>query len=388
MEQQYRIPKAVLVDEWNGENTISNFLGAEVCWVVPCVTHQTKMMNGNTMKELQDFNSTRLTLNLRNCKEVVKTAKTVAEENVFKHANHILEPPKNFPNGIPTEQLNSINEALFRTRLKTSKGILIITDRIEQMPKSFQNENMYYFSGKNFAYLNPNCILHDGNILATLPKLAIGFEWPTLICDMGENKLETHKCNMLMRCTTMLYIVGGKTLLPKDNFPYIEILHLLESPVDGEPSFSTELKSKLKKYTSDHLEKFNRREWLNEVFPILEKTIDEISKVLNSTEDSTYKKIFPIMENLLRTLIEDLYKNGFINTSMVSVIKDIIMSSISFIKDKTISNNDPHEILRYIDLDLLQEIISTISNLQDLSQALNISTSEKQAVWEYYKKVC
>ena len=44
------------------------------------------------------------------------------------------------------------------------------------------------------------------------------------------------------------------------------ILRLLETSTEDETNLVPEIKQKLRKYVEDHLEHFNRREWLNEIF--------------------------------------------------------------------------------------------------------------------------
>ena len=177
---------------------------------------------------------------------------------------------------------------------------------------------------------------------------------------------------MFMRCTTLLYFIGGSNLQPKENFPYIEILNLLETSIGNETTFITKIKQTLKRYVSDHLEHFNRREWLIEILPALRTAIENISQLLNKTKGHM-KELSSILKDFLKIIISDLNQDDFINTSIMS-----------FIEELSLASNDPSKILPYFNFKFLNNLISMITNPKDLChELLKSSEAEMIGLWKY-----
>ena len=251
----------------------------------------------------KEFTIVNLALNLRNTKEISKKALSVAEQSLFQYANGLLKPPSNFPQGPNPVYVESFDEAIFRVRLQTKKGILLVSDDAGVTFQTKEKVKYYQYYQRDFsATQNPIDFLNNGNILVTSRRFLSGFEWPVVIykhVKNGERDVESHDCNIISRCTSLLYIFGEEDRSVK-SFPFIEISSLLEITIsDGTPL--SKLKDYMSKYIADHLNRFNRRKWLQNLLPILKKTIEQISQAQSETIT------FSVLEDLLHFLLKDLW---------------------------------------------------------------------------------
>uniref|UniRef100_A0A7M5XLW9 Uncharacterized protein n=1 Tax=Clytia hemisphaerica TaxID=252671 RepID=A0A7M5XLW9_9CNID len=236
-------------------------------------------------------------------KEISQKAMVVAEKSFFQYANGISKPPQNFPSGPSPVYTKSFDEAVFRVRLKTKKGILLVSDDVNINLKTNEKVKYYHCNRSDFSDAeNPIDFISEGNILVTSRNFLSGFEWPVVIYQLNENDegdIERHECNIISRCTSMLVIVGTDENLNLKSFPFTEISSLLEISTTDELYLSN-FKDCLRKYIIDHIDRFNRRDWLQGLLPILKTTIEHISEALNNTI------AFPMLEDILLFMLTDL----------------------------------------------------------------------------------
>ena len=160
----------------------------EVLWIATNVTHQDIKRHSVYSCWKRVFEYVHLTVNLRNPKEISKKSKSIAEDVFYEHVKGLTDPPKIFPKGSTPISKESVDEALFEAQTSTSQGILIVTDKVEDIQNTItQNVKFYHSDTKNdFAKscIDPYRFLQQGGILITSPTLLSGFEWPTIIYEV------------------------------------------------------------------------------------------------------------------------------------------------------------------------------------------------------------
>ena len=206
--------KAVFFDDWNEETQkkvdVECLNDFTVCWVAPNSTYRAKSKELRSLKiQFKGFEVIHLTSNLRNSKEIVMKANNIAETQLYEYAPL---PPMFSPFGPPPVYVSSFGEAVYDARMSKVKiGFLLVTDvNFPVLP----NEKVKFFHSlrNDFQDDNPCEFLRQGNILIVSRNHVSGFEWPVVVYETGktrvEEDLEHHDCNILMRCTTKLYIIG------------------------------------------------------------------------------------------------------------------------------------------------------------------------------------
>ena len=274
--------KAIFFDEWDDAVSEDKLLMVRllnevpICWVAPSCSYRAEN-NLNFVREnkLQGFNNIKLDLNLRNTKEISKKAINAAEQKLFKYANGLSEPPPNFPNGPTPVYSKSIDDALFQVRLMTeTKGVLIVSDYCQVQTKTKEKLKFFHHLMQDFsAKDNPIDFLNEGNVLVTSRHFISGFEWPIVIYHIKDDEsedVELHECNIISRCTSMLFIVGKNDTSDVTSHPYTEILNLIEFSLDDSINVGN-FKSFARKCIGDYLKYSNRRQWLEDILPVLKK---------------------------------------------------------------------------------------------------------------------
>ncbi|XP_066913031.1 uncharacterized protein [Clytia hemisphaerica] len=226
---------AVFLDEW-GENVYKYLPFSwepKFCWIAPAEARDSN--NDFYFKQLKHFKYIRLHTNFRNSKSIVKTSMILIEQEAYRLANSIREPPSNFPIGPTPIHMSSIEEAIQKVQKESSNGILVILNSVnyEPLPLAGVKEAKCI---KNFnANENPLHWLQEGKILITDESAVKGFQWPIVVFAADGPFIDkSNKCNVAMRCTTNLIFVGAiEAKTPKELY-YNEVLKLLELSVDDD----------------------------------------------------------------------------------------------------------------------------------------------------------
>ena len=94
-------------------------------WIVPSTNDLARkpFKSRNWEKE---FTVLHLSRNFRNSREIVKTTKSVAEEQGYAYRKGIVMPPENFPTGCCPIFVDTFEEATKEARKRTKDGILVI----------------------------------------------------------------------------------------------------------------------------------------------------------------------------------------------------------------------------------------------------------------------
>uniref|UniRef100_A0A7M5WLF9 Uncharacterized protein n=1 Tax=Clytia hemisphaerica TaxID=252671 RepID=A0A7M5WLF9_9CNID len=390
--------KAVFLDEWNvNQPSLVEVENTTICWIAPNALYQEKMNRDDYKFEntFKGFQLLQLSVNLRNSKEIIREAKSLAEERLYRYTEGISEPPSNFPNGPPPvfvktvkeaveiirksdqasqernliKPLKSVNEAvkIIRNSDQASqgnssenkvknRGILVITDTITDVDLGEVSDDIMFYDDsfiqqEQFEEVqNPCEFLRQGNsILITKPSYVNGFEWNTVIYKLStkiDKYIEFHDCNITMRCTTNLFIVNTK----KANMIYEHEQMLKALPL--EEGF---IKRHTIQCVIDYLHFFygNRLAGLENRSPYITDFLKKISNE-NTKVSFDEKEILGIASELfqlklnewLLPIISETFKNipeakipmtkqgqfDSINKLFVSLILDIIKKS-----DKTIN---------------------------------------------------
>ena len=238
---------------------------------------------------MEEFESLQLSINLRNCKEIVKTSKQYAEDRVYVYPVGLRDPPPNFPNGNVVICHKSLTDAILDIRKRSIvKGILVIKDLMSPNLPVVTGENIKHIKSVS-ASQNPCQFLRDGNVLITSPAKVTGFEWPIVVYDYRHiddqghvsDDIEKHNCNMLVRCTNLLYILRDDEIRQETDLLYVNSCKMFESSneesqlIKSYKSFCTRLLASQKKERSSS----NPRASLNQLpIIIMKKSIETIEK--------------------------------------------------------------------------------------------------------------
>ncbi|XP_066935003.1 uncharacterized protein [Clytia hemisphaerica] len=373
--------KAIFFDEWDGYKQSSSRrqdLGKRlikevpICWIAPNSLYRSKYSTPSIKKELGDeFVLVKLALNLRNTKEICNKAMSVADQTLFQYANGLTKPPPNFPNGLSLYYAESFSEAISRVRLKTKKGILVVSENTKVKLKTKVKVKFYHDHQSDFySTQNPVDFLNQGNILITSPNLLSGFEWPVIIyfkCfDLDEdNSIESHECNIISRCTSLLYVIGMEDALLK-SYPFTEISSLLEVTIsDGAPL--SNFKDLMRKYIDDYSNRYRQRnEMLRDLLPILKTTIENISQAKDKTIP------FSMLKDLFKILLTELWSKN--EKSGLLVPCAILNISNSF---------DFNELQKYLDINYYLSV-DCIKDIFSEVRIWSVNTV-KEDFWNYFE---
>ncbi|XP_066932435.1 uncharacterized protein [Clytia hemisphaerica] len=314
--------KAIFFDEWNED--IQNKLNVDwlndfkVCWIAPNSAYRAKTKDLNLIKgHFTEFKVVQLTTNLRNTKEIVKATKEIAERDLYEYGQGVADTPPHFPRGLSPVFVSTFPEAVFEAKKHNQKtGILIIANNIKSLVplKSLKEQVKFFHSSQNdFIKDNPCDFLRQGNILITSRNFISGFEWPVVIYEVDktiDRELEYHECNVSMRCTTKVYVVG-ESFESDDTIPFVEILNLLQ-PFIEDNTFITRFKILASNYIFDHVNQFKRRAFLRYILPILKQTVQNLSKceMKNFSLDNVFASVNELFMFIISNLTEEQLLSG------------------------------------------------------------------------------
>uniref|UniRef100_A0A7M5UEM7 Uncharacterized protein n=1 Tax=Clytia hemisphaerica TaxID=252671 RepID=A0A7M5UEM7_9CNID len=221
--------KAIFLDEWNvNQPSLVEVESTDICWIAPNALYQEKMNRDDYKFEnkFKSFQLLQLSVNLRNSKEIVGEAKSLAEVRLYRYTEGISEPPSNFPNGPPPVFVKSVKEAVKIIRNSDqatsqgnssenkvkNRGILVITDTITDVDLGEVSDDIMFYDDSFIkqeqfeGVQNPCEFLRQGNsILITKPGYVNGFEWNTVIYKLStkiDDYIEFHDCNITSAVAT------------------------------------------------------------------------------------------------------------------------------------------------------------------------------------------
>ncbi|XP_066928974.1 uncharacterized protein [Clytia hemisphaerica] len=343
-----------------------------VCWVAPNCSYRVNYELSSINNEIWvDFQSVSLNLNLRNTKEIANKALSVGEQKIYRYADGLSSPPLNFPNGPSPTYAASIDDAIKKVRAITKKGILLVTDNYAfnlKIDEKVRFHDKYPPHRKD----SPIDFLKKGGILVASRDDISGFEWPVVIYQLNKTDeedidIERHECNMISRCTSLLYIVGEENNTNINYFPYNKILKMLEL-LTADNTITNQFKRSTRHYVFDHLHRFNRREWLQELQPILKETIEQISQVKTIT--------FSMLEKLLLFLIQDVFRDQ--EAAWFSVPCAMSLLFVKFI-DETVSFDE------WLSKCVNIKFFSMLDSHTLLTRLSGISPEGKTTMWKYFE---
>ncbi|XP_066924418.1 uncharacterized protein [Clytia hemisphaerica] len=353
--------KCIFFDEWSSKQmllemglpgTIMNTLlfKSHLCWIAPGAEFQEKINDPDfkILDHLGDFEKLILSTNLRNSKEVVNKSQLIAEETLYRYTNGLLPPAPNFPNGCQPAYPESIEEAVFLARLgNPDRGILVIVSTLESL-QTITNVKFFHFGKNDFRSRNPVEYLRQGNVLITAPQLVTGFEWHTVVYKFDENQqigVENHECNLVMRCTTRLFIVTGQSHPSTKNqtFPYNDIMKMVDTRNDdSDNKFLLLFKKHTRKLIIDYFWDGKERERLYELSDVLQETLANFTR----TECLLLTK-----EEILRSLEKFLIffiTSGEIIKTETQIALELRILQKEFLNKNSLSSNSPLKDLGYI----------------------------------------
>ncbi|XP_066920861.1 uncharacterized protein [Clytia hemisphaerica] len=210
--------KAVFIDECDLLSSLSSWLDkvtviVEYLWIAPSTD---SLKDFHKQDNLTGFQVLDLSQNFRNSREIVKSAKSIAESSEYRYNQGIIMPPENFPSGCTPIFAETFEEGLREARKRTSEGILVIDDKpdeansniLDQLNETWKGYHEWRYDFKNGG--NPYKFLQEGNVLIVSEFTSFGFEWPTVIVVetiRAGGSIALHDCNYALRCTTNLIIV-------------------------------------------------------------------------------------------------------------------------------------------------------------------------------------
>uniref|UniRef100_A0A7M5UUR2 Uncharacterized protein n=1 Tax=Clytia hemisphaerica TaxID=252671 RepID=A0A7M5UUR2_9CNID len=307
--------KAIVFDEWseNYEKEIDlkwldNF---PVCWIAPNSSYRARAKVFVSIKiNFKDFEVIQLRTNLRNTKEIVKKTKNIAETQLYEYAQGVSETPVNFLTGSPPIYVSSIGEAVFKASLLRKKGLLIVKDTIKFPVPPNEPIKFYHLSRNDFDENdNPCDYLRQGNILVASRNYVSGFECPVVIYENDQTtreNLEHHECNISMRCTTQLIIVGQNND-SSQALAYFKIANLLQHSVEDSALLS-QFKVLTMNYIIDYVKHFARRDILTNILHILKITLEDLTDGFdekNFSAASTSKVLHEFLTFIVDDLVEE-----------------------------------------------------------------------------------
>ncbi|XP_066927601.1 uncharacterized protein [Clytia hemisphaerica] len=329
---------AIFLDESNDIDLACHswtWQNREVCWVAPEGKNQwakherkkeellggldilsmleeekeTRTAHDKLGDQLNHFQHIQLAVNLRNSKEIAKKAKEIGEELFFIFPAGLKGPPSIFPSSSSPVYIESVEKAIIALRTKsTTKGILIIGQDVPK-PKSDYQVKLYY-NGKNDFEPNEDPIkwLLDGNILITSASKLHGFDWPCIIIvrqidGLKEGEaIELHESNLIMRCTTSLYIV-------EQNEDYLvtldETMQVLK-PSKEDDANEIFIKSHIKEFVSKrhmNLIYSSEKRWFQRLLKSLKKKIEKLPERNKYSQEGT--------SDLLISFLKLVFKDHF-----------------------------------------------------------------------------
>ena len=173
--------KALFLDEWDIDGKLIKRLPnhVDIIWIAP---NQFYMLLASK-KGLEEFETLKLSLNLRNTKQIVHETRLLVRLSFFSHPIALVKPPINFPEGFqPILHKDSIEECLKTALELTSSGVLIIVDDRNISEKLAVYGKIYSQKINQFTTSeNPHEYLSQGNVLITDNITVSGYEWPTVI---------------------------------------------------------------------------------------------------------------------------------------------------------------------------------------------------------------
>ncbi|XP_066929108.1 uncharacterized protein [Clytia hemisphaerica] len=324
--------KGIFFDEWYGDNVHHKIRGLDFCWIATSISCERDVI----FKSLRgEFEFLLLSTNFRNTKEIFEKSAQIAGQKLYTNAFGILQPPENFPVGSSVVFIESLEKAVelakassSKSKIESSKGILVIVDPL-QSNTIYINGNIkfYYHKRNDFKPTeSPFEFLKDGGVLVTSSNLVSGFDWPTIVYEMmrkpraGTKKyLDIHECNVILRCTTKLFLCGDIDNNSIGDQSFLEFCKLLKISPDDNPLLIV-LKSHCKYVCID--DKFRKFEKMNALIPILKKTLKEL-KVVNM-ETLTKTDVFTLHEDLLKYSVDD--EHSCVAALRFHMIKDIFIN--------------------------------------------------------------
>eukprot|EP00111_Clytia_hemisphaerica_P003860 TCONS_00011088-protein len=382
--------KAIFFDEWNDEldnedNDLMIRLLDEtpICWVAPSCSYRAE----NNLKfisenKLKDFEIIKLDLNLRNTKEISKKAINIGEQKLFKYANGLSVPPPNFPEGPRPFYSKSIDDALFQARMiSPTKGILIVSDNSQFKTNTKEKIKFFHRSMKDFSSKeNPIDFLNEGNVIITSRDLISGFEWPVIIYldEYNESEdVEHHECNIISRCTSMLFIIGENDSSDVKTYPYTEILNLVEFSVDDHVNVSN-IKSFIRKCIADFLKYSTERQWLENILIILKNGFQIISLLATTafTEDRSRTVLY--LEQIIGFLLR-VHLKGSENEWLSN--KDVVRLVLHSLDSLDGSCNIYDESHKWFSACLNDNFLKNYTNFDFLKTMMNINPNRETKLW-------
>eukprot|EP00111_Clytia_hemisphaerica_P011755 TCONS_00034520-protein len=367
--------KAIVFDEWseNYEKEIDlkwldNF---PVCWIAPNSSYRAKAKVFVSIKtNFKGFEVIQLHTNLRNTKEIVEKTKNIAETQLYKYVQGVSETPVNFLTGDPPIYVSSIGEAVFKASSLRKKGLLIVTDTIEFPIPPSEPIKFYHLSRNDFDENNNPCdYLSQGNILVTSRNYVSGFECPVVIYENDQTvreNLEHHECNISMRCTTQLIIVG-QNYDSSQALAYFEIANLLQHSMEDSALLS-QFKVLTMNYIIDYVKQFARRDILTNILHILKITLKDLTEFdeKNFSAESISKVLHEFLTFIVDDLVDEQSSNQDFSQKTLKVISLLIMNVFCNCKNIEQTNNKLRRFLSFKSLvDSFEKSKSGLANYFD-----------------------
>ena len=359
-----------------------------MCWIAPNSSYRAKPKYVRSLKRhFEKFKVIQLTSNLRNTKEIVKKSKNIAETQLYEYAQGVSETPSNFPKGNPPKHTSSFGEAIFQAKMNTDKGLLLVADSIDFSIPSNERAKFFHSSQHDFENDNPCNFLHaKGNILVTSRNYISGFEWPVVIYENDnrtvEEVLEHHECNVSMRCTTQLYIVGSN-YGSNETFYHSEIRQLLQSlPADSK--ILAYFKDHASKYITVHASKYkiDHRDFLRNIEPILEVAVKALQKF--DVDSFAFDKLFDILESFFKFILDNVLQK---KSSKLWLFKHVQLLLIKYDFIQCEGKEQVNITLqKYIDLKLLLNTIREFNTKTLLESVSKLYNENQFQFWKEFEE--
>ena len=292
--------KAIFFDEWYGERVHDELRNLKICWIATSISCKRDIIFKSLRGEFQFLH---LSTNLRNTKEIYEKSIEIAGQVSYTNAFGILQPPEKFPVGNSVVYNSSLEEAIDSARSarsSSSNGILVIVDPYEKSPISLSGSVKHYYHKRNDFQPteSPFQLLKNGGILITSSNFVSGFDWPVVVYErsnlssfMVKGMLDIHECNVVLRCTTKLFLCGDVKESKPIKEHFVELSKLMEISPDDNPLLIS-LKNRCKNVVDESYDD----KWINELIPVLEKTLKKVE--LANAEILSNEDVFALHESL------------------------------------------------------------------------------------------